>query len=134
MGKKRVNRNNSAVSSNEVDSTQNNAYSGGKKSLSVGPDFKKQSTNTFISGLDASAGISINPWSQLWLYNNAGAVAWVAMGTATLAAPTGFSNAMPLPPNAWTKLAAGENSLIRTSAATVGLYCINDDTSVVDVT
>lgn len=129
MGVIRVNINNSANDSGAIESSQNNAYAGGKKVLEVGPDFQKQGTNAFVSGQDFSAGGSVHPWSTLWIYNNSTSVAWVALSTAVIAgAPTGYANGIPLPPNSWSQLSSGPNSFIYTSAATVGTYIMNDDT------
>lgn len=134
MAKIRVNKPGSSMDAGSLVSTQSNPYSGAQKVLEAGPDFQKQSGNAFVSGQDASAGISVAPWSMMWLYNNASAVAWVALSTAAIgSAPSNFATGIPLPPNAWTLLASGENSFIRTSAATVGLYLVNDDTNVRDI-
>jgi hypothetical protein len=131
----RVNKPGSSLDQGALESTQANPYSGGKKSLTVGPDFMPQYVagvqNAFVSGVDASAGINLAPWTSLWLYNNASTVAWVALSTSAIAsAPSSFATGVPLPPNAWTQLSMGQNIFIRTSAATVGVYTINDDTTV----
>lgn len=127
----RVNNPGSALDSGAIVSAQANHYSGGQKVLEVGPDFQKPTGQAFVSGKDFSAGGNITPWTQMWLYNNASAVAWVALSTAAIAsAPTGYTNGIPLPPNSWTRLAAGANTTIYTSAAAVGVYTINDDTTV----
>ena len=137
MGKIRVNNNGSSMDQGAIESTQNNAQAGGKKVLSVGPSLQKQLIagvpNAFVSGMDASAGVSVTPWSSLWLYNNNSTVAWVALSNAIIAsAPSSFANGIPLAPNTWTQLAAGDNSFIRTSGSTVGVYSIYDDTKVKD--
>lgn len=125
----RTNINTSASDVGIITSTEQNAYSGAKKTLSVGPDFKKSGTNAYVSGNDFSAGGSITPWTTMWIYNNSSLVGWVALSTATIAsAPTSFSSGVPIAPNSWLQLAAGENSFIYTSANTVGVYIVNDDT------
>ena len=131
----RVNKPGSSLDQGALESTQANPYSGGKKSLTVGPDFMPQYVagvqNVFVSGIDASTGTNLAPWTSLWLYNNSSTVAWVALSTAAIgSAPSGFANGVPLTPNAWTQLSMGQNTFIRTSAATVGVYTINDDTTV----
>lgn len=134
MAKLRINKPGSASSQGDCESTQNNSYVGAKKSLEAGPDFQKQSGNAFIAGQDASAGINVTPWNMLWLYNNSSSVAWVSLSTAAIgAAPSSYANGIPLPANAWTRLSSGENTNIRTSASTVGLYLVNDDTTVRDI-
>ena len=122
-----------ALDSGAIQSTQANAYSGGHKVLDVGPDFMKQGTptaNAYVSGRDVSgAGEPVYPGSILYLYNNNATVAWVALSTASIgAAPSSFATGIPLAPNTWTRLSAGENTFIRSSAATVGLYEVKDDT------
>lgn len=113
-----------------IQSYEANPYSGGKKSLKVGPDFCKQDTNAFISGRDVSAGGNILPGSILYFYNNSATVAWVAISSASIgAAPTNFATGIPLPPNAWTVLSAGENQFVYSSASTVGLYDVKDDSN-----
>jgi hypothetical protein len=130
MPKIRVNKPGSAMDSGSIASTQSNPYSGGQKVLHVGPDFQKQGADTFVNGQDVSTGGSVAPWKTLWLYNNASTVAWVALGSTTIATPpTSFATGIPLQPNSWTMLSSGENSFIQTSAATVGLYVANDDTT-----
>lgn len=112
-----------------ISSYQANPYSGGRKSLKVGPDFCKQDTDAFISGRDVSTAGPVVPGSILYLYNNSATVAWVALSTdPAVLAPAGFPTGIPLKPNDWTVLSAGENSVIRSSAATVGLYEPKDDT------
>lgn len=109
---------------------QTNPYSGGHKTMKVGPEHCKQDANAFISGRDVSAAASpVYPGSILYLYNNSATVAWVALSTdPAVATPTGFANGIPLKPNDWTILSAGENNFILSSAATVGLYEPKDDT------
>jgi hypothetical protein len=131
MANIRVNNPGSALDQGAIVSAQANHYSGGQKVLEVGPDFQKPTNQAFVSGKDFSSGGNITPWTQMWLYNNSSTVAWVALSTATIgSAPAGFATGIPLPPNTWTRLAAGANSFIYTSAATVGVYTINDDTTV----
>lgn len=126
----RVNRGTASDAGN-IQSYQSNPYSGGQKNLSVGPEFLKQVGDVFISGRDVSgAGESIQPGAIIWIYNNSATVAWLALSTAAIAvAPTGFTNGIPLTPNAWTQLSAGENNSVRASAATVGLFEVKDDSS-----
>jgi len=127
---RRVNKG-SALDQSALASSQGNNYSGGHKVMSVGPEFMKQQGNTYCSGRDVSGGGSVYPGSILWLYNNDSVVHWVALGTAAPAAPTGFTNGIPLPPNSWSPLAAGENSFIQTDSNKVGLYEVKDDTQLI---
>lgn len=131
--KSRTNRG-GALDSGAVVSSQANHYSGGQKVMSVGPEFMKQDTNAFCSGRDVSgAGEPVRPGSILYFFNNAATVAWVALSTASIGgAPSGFTNGIPLKPNDWTVLSAGENSFVRSSAVTVGLYEPKDDSFLKD--
>lgn len=133
--KSRTNRG-SAIDAASSDSYQTNPYSGGKKIVDVGPEFLKDVANAFVSGRDVSGSSNaILPGSIIYLYNNAATVAWVALSTAAIGAdPTGFADGIPLKPNDWTILSAGENSFIRSSANTVGLYEMKDDTALIDQT
>lgn len=130
MGNIRTNRNGSVMGQGDLINSQNNVYSGAQKMLQVGPDFYKNGTNAFVNAIDASSGsTSVAPSSILWLYNNSSTVAWLALSTAAIAsAPTGFTNGIPLTPNAWTYISTGLNSFMQTSASTVGVYIVRDDT------
>lgn len=120
-----------ALDQGAIQSSQANHYSGGHKVMDVGPEFMKQISAAVITGRDISAaGSPITPGSILYIYNNSNTVGWVSMSTADLAAaPTGFSDGIPLRPNNWTILSAGENSFIRSSSnTTIALYEPKDDT------
>lgn len=112
--------------------TASNTYNdraGAVKSLSVGPQYKIPAGQTTTRALDASAGIQMPAGTSLALYNNSGTVAWVTMSSAAIgAAPSGLANGIPLIVNGWTYLNMGEHTNIRTSAATVGVYIVEDDT------
>jgi hypothetical protein len=131
---KRVSQNSSVMDSGAIAAAAFNAYSGADKVVMSGPDFKKISTNNFTSGQTANAaGIPVKVGGILWLYNNSGSVAWFVLSTdAAVGAPSSFSTGIPLAANSWFQVACGENSIVRTSAATVGVYIMNDDTTLVD--
>lgn len=136
MGKQKVKRspkNTAALGSNDIASMVANARAGANKTLAVGPQLATPNGATQVQGATANAAaVKYPPGTALALYNNAGAVAWVTMNKAAdgaLAAPTGIANAIPLKPNDWTLLNMGENDQLQTSAATVGVYVIEDDTS-----
>lgn len=130
--KSRTNRGGS-LDQGAIASTQANHYSGGHKVMDVGPEFQKQVGNDFCSGRDVSgANEPVVPGSILYFYNNAATVAWVTLSTTAKSAPTGFTDGIPLRPNNWTYLSAGENSFVRSSAATVALYEPKDDTVIKD--
>jgi len=117
-----------------ISAYQSNPYSGGQKNLQVGPEFNKQDTNAFTSGRDVSgANEAVMPGSALYVYNNAATVAWITLSTEAIGtAPSSIATGIPLKPNDWTYLSAGENSYVRSSAATVGLYEVRDDSQTRD--
>lgn len=59
--------------------------------------------------------------------NNAAAAAFIKFGTSAVAAPTGLSDGLFLPPNSLTVWSSGQNTHVRASAATVGGYVANED-------
>jgi len=131
--KKRVNINQSAMDVGAITSAAFNAYSGGSKVLPVGPEFTKTIGSATIIGADAAAGIGVAPGTVVYLYNNSGAIAWVTMSEAVIAAaPTGIADGIPLKKDDWTILSMGSNSYIRTSAATIGVYFLKDDSALRD--
>lgn len=81
------------------------------------------------------------PGRNLAVYNNAGAVGSITLGTNTPAlvsqAPgavqtgtLGQSVGIPCLPNAWTLIAAGELDWVIASAATLLVFLIDDETSI----
>ncbi len=125
---KRNPKNSGTLGSNDIASAGYNARSGGHKNLIVGPQLKIPATGTVIAGLDASAGLQFPAGTCFALYNN-GALAWATMSMTNPAAPSSIVTGIPLKANDWTYLGLGSLSWIRTSAATVGVYIIEDDTS-----
>lgn len=128
---KRVPSNSATLGANDMAGIVNNARAGATKTMSVGPQLQIPPGATQVQGISAAAGIKVNPGTSLWLYNNSGATAWATMApaTATLAAPNGIANGIPLAPNTWTYLNMGDNAQLQTSSATVGVYMVQDDTS-----
>jgi len=97
-----------------------NKYAGGNKTISIGPSL------SILGPLNAAVGVPQG--SALWIYNNSGTLAYVAFGqTSAVAAPSSPANGIPLPPNAYTYLSAGENSFVISNAATVFGYLVIDD-------
>lgn len=118
-----------AVMGTDVTGTVVNPRAGAVKALAVGPQFQMGSATAQVSGIDASAGIQMSPGTTMWLYNNSGTVAWATMATTAPSAPSSIATGIPLKPNDWTQLNMGEYSFLRTSAATVGVYIVADETS-----
>lgn len=136
MGTQKVKRspkNTAALGSNDIASMVANARAGANKTLSVGPQLRTPAGATQVQGATANAAaVKYNPGTTLALFNNAATVAWATMNKVAdgaLTAPTGIANAIPLKPNDWTLLNMGENDQLQTSAATVGVYVIEDDTT-----
>lgn len=126
MSKQRT-LNNVSQDLGSVELVQHNEASGAKKSVSVGPCFINN------TGLALNTAQNVNPGQSLYIYNNAGAVGWVSLGINTAVAPTGFANAIPCKPNDWTVISSGLNNTILGSAATLGLYILDDATGLKDV-
>lgn len=127
---KRVPKNQATLGANDIASAAYNPRSGGHKSLLVGAEIRKKAT-TGLGAIDASTLTRMAPGTALAIYNN-GALAWVTMNKSADGAPTapsGLTNALPLKANDWTYLNMGENDQIQTSASTVGVYIIEDDTT-----
>ena len=134
MAKKRVLRNGSAQDQGSISSASFNINAGGTKTLQAGPDFQKISTNTFTSGQTANVtAISILPGSMIWAFNNSAATTWIVLSTdPAVSAPSSITTGIPIAANSWLQLNMGENSVVRTSSANVGVYIVNDDTTLVD--
>jgi len=123
---KRTIKNGGTIDAGGMGAVEHNAYAGAKKVFHVGPEFFP------ATGQDASgaSGLPVGFGAIVGLYNNANTVAWASLANdAAPAAPSSFSNAIPLKPNDWTWINSGENNVVRTSAATVGVYTIKDDST-----
>lgn len=89
---------------------------------------------------DASTARALpNPGLCLAVYNNAGAVGSVTLGedaasvaTALAAGATDATGhvGVPCAPNAWTYIACGSQNWIKTTAATLLVFIIDDNTSI----
>lgn len=126
----------SAISNNEY-----NDASGAQKQVDVGPK---------LTGIPTGAGPTTNATTvralpqigrSVAVYNNAGAVGAITFGkdaTVTAQAPGAIdangNPGIPCPPNAWTHLSAGDCQFVIASAATLLVFVIEDDTSLVKQT
>lgn len=129
----------------QIDSVEYNWQSGGKKSLKVGPHLLPipivtagaQAYTTDVSG---SAVALPYIGANLAIYNNAGSAASITIGGVGVTSQAiGASDAngnvgVALPPNAWTYLSMGNNQYLRSSAATVIVYMIEDSTRLIQET
>lgn len=122
MAVKRTNTKRSAVDMGQALSNSFNQYSGGLKSTASGPALEVLGT------LDSAKAVGFG--ASLWIYNNSGAVGWVAFYTAPAAAPTpsGLTNAIPVPANSYIQVNSGTDNLVIGSAVTLGAYKVKDDT------
>jgi hypothetical protein len=78
------------------------------------------SVATYLGAINATP-VPVPPNTPVIVMNSAGSIAWFAFGTSdTMTAPTGFGNAIMLPPNSTLCFASGKNTWIQGSAATVG--------------
>jgi len=129
--KKRTGKN--LVDGGSVASMVFNEMAGSNKVFFSGPQMLAQPGADSVAAYDFSAGTAIGNGISLWIYNNSGSVAFINFGkTALPAAPSSLATGIPLKPNDWTYLNTGEYNFVRTSAATVGVYMIKDDTTLTE--
>lgn len=115
-----------------------NEQSGAQKNMEVGRHLKPLKSSATAFTTDASTARALpKKGCNLAIYNNAGAVAAVTLGDdaamAALAAGTcdaAGNVGIPCPPNQWTYVACADRQFVRTSAATLLVFIIEDDTSV----
>lgn len=119
-----------------------NEQAGAQKNVSVGPSLKPLKLTATTWTTDASTVRKITKGVQLAVYNNAGAVGSVTLsksGTRTSLAPGAVDNTVgdtfgdvgiPCAPNSWTYISGHDNIAVITSAATLLVFIIEDDTSV----
>ena len=95
-----------------------------QKSFSIQAEVQKNSE----SGLSwkplgaASAAVRVGAKTPVMCFNSAGAVAFVAFGDQTIAAPTTGANGMPVLANSSSVYNSGDSEWIRASAGTVFVY------------
>lgn len=129
--KKRTGKN--LVDMSSASSMVFNETAGSNKVMNSGPQMLAKPGDDSVAAYDFSAGTAIGNGVSLWIYNSSGSVAFINFGkTALPAAPTSLATGIPLKPNDWTFLNTGEYNYIRTSAATVGVYMIKDDTTLTE--
>ena len=122
MAVKRNNINRSALDQGAITSVEHNVLAGGKKHVAVGPAL------TIVGALNVARSVGIG--ASLWIYNNSATVGFVrtfAPGESP-AAPTGISDGIAVPPNAYIYLNTGTKMSIIGSAATLACYLVQDDT------
>jgi hypothetical protein len=100
-----------------------NELAGADKVLPVNGRFKKP----FLGALDTAKEVVGGKGMTVAVYNNSASVAWVDTGNSSVAAPSGGTNGIAVPPNSYVYVAMGEDLWIRASAATVFGYELDDD-------
>lgn len=111
-----------------------NDYAGAQKNLSVGPVLQPIRNGSSWT-CDATAVKELPSGTQIAIYNNdtaVGAVAFSSTSTVTIGAvgsvDANGSPTIACKPSDWTYLCCGERTFIQTSAATLLVYVIQDDT------
>jgi len=114
-----------------------NKASGAQKNLAAGPHLKPlvldPAAPTFTT--DASTARSVRPGALLAIYNNSGTAGAITLGTdaAVPALAIGVADSsgrvgIACKPNDWTYVSVYDKSFIRTTAATLLVYIVEDDT------
>ena len=111
-----------------------NDYAGAQKNLSVGPVLQPIRTGSGWT-CDATTVQELPAGTQVAIYNNSAVVGAVAFSTV-LAVTVGAvgsvdvngSPTIACKPADWTYICCGERTFIQTSAATLLVYVIQDDT------
>lgn len=119
-----------------------NEKSGAQKNTEVGRKLLPLNVDATTFTTDATTARKLpSQGRNLAIYNNAGAVGAITLGTGTPAlvaqAPgvvqagtNGQSVGIPCPPNDWTYVACGELDTVIATAATLLVFLIDDDTSI----
>jgi hypothetical protein len=112
-----------------------NEASGGFKNLNIGPFLKPIRTGTNSYTTDATTARSVRKGSIIAIYNNSGTLGAITCGdsasmTALAAGATDTNGnvGIPCPPNTWTYIATNDKQFIRTTAATLLTFIIEDET------
>lgn len=120
-----------------------NEASGAQKNAEVGRHLMPLKINATTWSTQANSAAVVLPGrgKNLAVYNNAGAVGSVTLGDdqypptsqapgAVQASTEGRNVGIACPPNEWTYIACGDQNQVITSAATLLVYLIDDETSV----
>jgi hypothetical protein len=112
-----------------------NEASGAYKSIEIGPFLKPIRTGANSWTTDASTARSVRKGSVIAVYNNSGTLGAITCGDspsmAALAAGATDSNGnvgIPCPPNSWTYISTNTKTFIRTTAATLLTFIVEDET------
>lgn len=81
----------------------------------------------------AATAVRVGEFASLRIVNTAATWAYVAIGGAAVAAPTGLADGYGIPPNSECFLSTGDKgAFVRASAATVGVYKLIDSIVITD--
>ncbi len=112
-----------------------NEASGGFKSIEIGPFFKPLRIGASSYTTDATTARAVKKGAMIAVYNNSGTIGAITCGdSAAMAALTvGATDAngnvgIPCAPNTWTYISTYEKQFIRTTAATLLTFIIEDET------
>ena len=105
---------------NEVASIQHNPYVGAQKTMEMGHKF------TILGALDTARGVGRG--LTVGCFNNSAAVVFVATGDASMAAPTGPADGIPVPAYSYVFVALGQDNTIISNSANCFGYLVQDDT------
>lgn len=112
-----------------------NDYAGGQKNLSVGPVLQPMRTGSSWSTDASATALELPAGTQLAIYNTTSTAGTVRFGidSSVTAGTAGSVDANGSPsivckPNDWTYACCGERTFIKTSANTLLVYVIQDDT------
>lgn len=119
-----------------ISNYQYNESAGAQKQVDVGPKLTGIPTATTPITVCNAAPVPLpSKGRSVAVYNNAGSMATITFGDANVTsqaigvtqAGTTSSVGIPCPPNAWTHLSAGDATHLITSAATLFVFLIEDD-------
>lgn len=134
MTKKRVAKKVNYDSQTSASNTYND-YAGGQKNLAVGPVLEPIRTGSSWSTDASASALELPSGSQVAIFNTALSNGTVRFGvdstvTAGVAGSVDVNGSPSIVCKAgdWTYLCCGERSFIRTSASTLIVYVIKDDT------
>lgn len=124
-----------------IQAMQFNEQAGAQKQVEVGPKLLPLDAGTGAPTTNATTAKALPSMGRsIAVYNN-GTIGSITFGDATVTSlAIGATNAttkavgIPCPPNAWTYLSAGEATHVIASAATMFVFLIADDTSIVKQT
>lgn len=119
-----------------TDSLKYNEQAGADKNVTVGPHLKPLRKTDMTYTTDASGGMTVPAGAQLAIYNSTGSVGAITVSpaVATALAPgvtdVNGNVGVPCPPNTWSYVSVWDRTFIQTTAATIMVFLINDDSTV----